>query len=89
MERGGGGQGHDDDDDDDDDGDDDNEEKEEEDGDDESVNICQYVKMKEGPEESGSGGGEVRATWKGFVACGHFTQRDAKMEIRRSGMFLL
>ena len=45
--------------------------------------------MKEEPGESGSGGGEVRATWKGFVACGDFTQRDAKMEIRQSGMFLL
>ena len=45
--------------------------------------------MKEEPEESGSGGGEVRATWTGSVACTDFTQRDAKMEIRRSGMFLL
>ena len=45
--------------------------------------------IKRGPEESGSGGGEGRATWKGSVACGDFTQRDAKMEIRQSGMFLL
>ena len=41
------------------------------------------------PEESGSGGGEVRATWMGSVACGHFAQRDAKMEIRQSDTFLL
>ena len=45
--------------------------------------------MKEEPEESGSGGGEVRATWTGSVACGDLTQRDAKMEIRQSDMFSL